>query len=91
MITYVNSVSTTTMASLAQILTCDNKPTNWKNILVKDIKLRIKLLNLYCKKDFLMTCITKSIVTPEIANLAMKIVSETKAKSRQIKEERRIL
>ena len=91
MITHMSSVSSTTMTSIEQILTIENKPTNWKNILAKDIKLRIKLLNLHCKKDFLMTCITKSIVTPEIENLAKKIVSENKSNVRQIREERRIL
>ena len=73
MITFVSSVSTMMMTSIAQILTIDNKPINWKNILAKDIKLRIKLLTLHSKKDFLMTLMSKSLVTPEIENLAKNI------------------
>ena len=54
-------------------------------------QVRIKQLSLHSKKAFLTKCLGKSLVTPEIISLAKKIVSETPANKRQIKEEKIIL
>ena len=91
MFTSVNSISSKTITSIVRIVTLDGKPHNMKNQLISDIKLRIKLLKMSSKKDYLTTCLDKSLATPEIISLAKKIVSETMAKERQMKEERRII
>ena len=91
MFTSVQSVSTKTISSIDRIVTLDNQPTIGKNLVIMDIKLRIKQLTLNSKKDFLTTCLSKSLVTPEIITLAKKVVSETSSNKRQIKEEKQIL
>ena len=91
MFTSVRSVSTKTISSIDRLVTLDNQPAIGKNLLIMDVKLRIKQLTLNSKKDFLTTCLSKSLVTPEIISIAEKVVSETSSNKRQIKEEKQIL
>ena len=84
-------MSTKTISSIDRLVTLDNQPAIGKNLLIMDVKLRIKQLTLNSKKDFLTTCLSKSLVTPEIISIAKKVVSETSSNKRQIKEEKRIL
>ena len=91
MFTSVRSVLTKTISSIDRIVTLDNQPTIGKNLVIMDIKLRIKQLTLNSKKDFLTMCLSKSLATSEIISIAKKVVSETSSNKRQIKEEKQIL
>ena len=88
------SVSTTTVASIGYLLDIELKPMWMKNLLINDIKERMKHQNLNVQRDFLNLCINKGICPPEIVKLAKQSVpyhQEGYASKRLKNEERRII
>ena len=60
------------MASLGQLLDIDMKPMWMKNLLINDIKERMKHQKLVIQLDFLNLCISKGVAPLEIVKLAKK-------------------
>ena len=85
------SLSSTTVASIITILDSERKPQSMKQPLITDIKCRIENLSHWSKLIFLRRCLSSSLATKQIQDLARRTVSKLGAKSRQFSEERPIL
>ena len=73
----INSVPITAMSSIMNLLTVERKPIMQKNLLITDIKNRIKQVGLSSRRDFLRTCLNKGLATGEIISLAKRVVRDS--------------
>ena len=91
MVTLTKSLCINTVTSIENLIISDGKPATMKNLFIVDIKNNIKQSNLTSKLIFLRKCLVLKIAPQEISAIAMKTVSELGSKTRQIKEECRII
>ena len=87
----MTSVSKNTVNNIRQILYTELKPKWTERLFLDEIRLGLRFQKLVIQKDFLEQCVRRTICPVEILSIASRVGGGDRRKSRNRKEEKRIL